>query len=376
MLDSLQIEGFRCFERFEVKDLARINLLVGTNNCGKTALLEALTLWWTAAAPDALEDVMKRRDEHLTKTQGGLDLAVRHLFHGHRAEPGQAFTIMGRRNRRNQGFQVSIEEEPGLDESVDEHGQHTLFPGAEPTDTEPREGPLILRVNVTDDRRTDTSTDLRNYSVRLTAEGDLPVRVLRRMPRPKKGPLAVLIPTRSLSRGVVASMFGNIVLTEEEQRIIDALRIIDPSIERLALAGGDAETSGGSGLFVRCKGQVERIPIGSMGDGIWRLLSLCLALVQARGGTLLVDEIDTGLHFSAMSEMWKLVIETAQRLDVQVFATSHSRDCYESLAAVLREMNAAPGTAMIHRIERERGRTVHFGEHEIIIAAERGIEVR
>jgi hypothetical protein len=372
MLDSLTIEGFRCFERFEVNDLARINLLVGTNNCGKTALLEALTLWWTAAAPSTLEDVLLRRDEHLTKTHRGLDFAVRHLFRGHGIEPGQTFTILARRDGRKLGFQASIEEEPGLDERLDEDSQ----PEAEPADAEPREGPLVLRVDITDDRRTDASSDPRNYSVRLTGEGNLSARVLRRMPRPKNGPLALFIPTRALSRGVVASMFGDIVLTDEEQRIVDALRIIDPSIERLALAGGDAVTSGGSGLFVRCKGQSERMPIGSMGDGIWRLLSLSLALVRARGGMMLVDEIDTGLHFSAMFEMWKLVIETAQRLDVQVVATTHSRDCYESLAAVLRETNAAPGTAMIHRIERERGRTVHFGEQEIIIAAERGIEVR
>jgi hypothetical protein len=376
MLDSLQIEGFRGFARFEVKDLARINLLVGTNNCGKTALLEALTLWWTAAAPNALEDVVKRRDEHLTKTEGGIDLAVRHLFHGHRPEPGQTFTVIGRRNGRNLGFRASIEEEPGLGDSLAEHSQPMLIPDAEPKDTELREGPLVLRVNVIDDRRTDTSADPRSYSVRLTVEGDLPVRLLRRMPRSKKGPLADFIPTRSLSRGAVAAMFGGIVLTDEEKLIIDALRIIDPSIERLALAGGDAVTSGGSGLFVRCEGQSERIPIGSMGDGIWRLLSLSLALVQTRGGALLVDEIDTGLHFSAMVEMWKLVIETAQRLDVQVFATTHSRDCYESLAAVLRDIDAAPGTAAIHRIERDKGRTVVYDQSQIIIAAEDDIEVR
>jgi hypothetical protein len=376
MLDALQIEGFRCFERFEVNDLARINLLVGTNNCGKTALLEALTLWWTAAAPNALEDVLKRRDEHVTKTQGGLDLAVRHLFRGHGIEPGQAFTVMGRKNGKNLGFRVSVAEEPGLGEGLAGHIEPVLAQDAGSTDTEPREGPLVLRIDVTDDRRTETGADPRSYAVRLTAEGDLPVRALRRVPRPKKGPLAVLIPTRSLSRGAVASMFGDIVLTDEEPVIIDALRIIDPSIERLALAGSDAVTSDGSGLFLRCRGQSERIPIGSMGDGIWRLLSICLALVRTRGGTLLVDEIDTGLHFSAMFEMWKLVVETAQRLDVQVFATTHSRDCYESLAAVLRDIDAAPGTAAIHRVERDKGRTVVYDQRQIVIAAEDDIEVR
>ena len=55
------------------------------------------------------------------------------------------------------------------------------------------------------------------------------------------------------------------------------------------------------------QGISDRIPIGSMGDGIWRLLGLALALALTEGGILLVDEIDTGLHYSVMENMWKLV---------------------------------------------------------------------
>lgn len=376
MLDSLTIEGFRCFERFEVKDLARINLLVGTNKSGKTALLEALRLWSTAAAPDVLEDVLHRRNEHLTSAPSDLDLAVRHLFRGHGVEPGQTFTILAHRDEKKLGFQVSIETTPGLGEQLAEYGRSMLFPEAKPANPESRKGPLVLRVDITDDRHTEASAHPRSYSVRLTSEGNLAARVLRRMPRPTDNPLVLFIPTRSLSRGTVASMFGDIVLTDEEQHVIDALRIIDPSIERLALAVGDSVVADGSGLLVRCKGQSERIPIGSMGDGIWRMLSLSLALVRARGGMLLVDEIDTGLHFSAMLEMWKLIIETARRLDVRVFATTHTRDCYASLAAALRGTDAAPGTAAIHRIERDKGRTVAYDQQQIIMAADDDIEVR
>jgi len=42
MLSSLQIQGYRVFEDFEMTGLQRINLLVGTNNSGKTSALEAI----------------------------------------------------------------------------------------------------------------------------------------------------------------------------------------------------------------------------------------------------------------------------------------------------------------------------------------------
>jgi hypothetical protein len=71
--------------------------------------------------------------------------------------------------------------------------------------------------------------------------------------------------------------------------------------------------------------------------------------------------------------MWRLVSETAKRLDVQVFATTHSRDCYEALATI-----AVPDqhTVSLQRIERGRPDAVAFTEAEIREAAERGIEVR
>ncbi|HHC24806.1 MAG TPA: ATP-binding protein [Desulfobacterales bacterium] len=43
---------------------------------------------------------------------------------------------------------------------------------------------------------------------------------------------------------------------------------------------------------------------------------------------LLIDEIDTGLHFTVMENMWRLITQTAKRLDVQVFATTHNSDCW------------------------------------------------
>ncbi|MCA6558504.1 MAG: AAA family ATPase, partial [Pseudanabaena sp. M114S2SP2A07QC] len=44
MLKSLKIENFRCFPSFEMQQLGRLNLIVGTNNSGKTSILEAIQL--------------------------------------------------------------------------------------------------------------------------------------------------------------------------------------------------------------------------------------------------------------------------------------------------------------------------------------------
>ncbi len=51
MYKSLKITNFRCITKLEVDDLARVNLVVGKNNCGKTTFLEAVFLLIGATNP-------------------------------------------------------------------------------------------------------------------------------------------------------------------------------------------------------------------------------------------------------------------------------------------------------------------------------------
>ena len=87
--------------------------------------------------------------------------------------------------------------------------------------------------------------------------------------------------------------------------------------------------------MVKLKGAEEPVPIGSLGDGFWRMFGLILAMVNLENGILLIDEIDSGFHFTVMTDMWKFVWEIAKKLNIQVFATTHSRDCLQSLAELI-----------------------------------------
>jgi len=105
---------------------------------------------------------------------------------------------------------------------------------------------------------------------------------------------------------------------------------------------------------------------------MWRMMAMAIAITQCRGGVLLVDEIDTGLHYSVMSQMWDLMYSAAQDLDVQIFATTHSYDCVYSLAQICEPKRSVT----VQRIEAGKGRAVPYDEEEITVAASRDIEVR
>ena len=43
-IKNLNIENFRGYQLFQMKNLGRVNLIVGANNCGKTTVLEAINI--------------------------------------------------------------------------------------------------------------------------------------------------------------------------------------------------------------------------------------------------------------------------------------------------------------------------------------------
>ncbi|MFY0576805.1 AAA family ATPase [Cystobacter fuscus] len=119
-----------------------------------------------------------------------------------------------------------------------------------------------------------------------------------------------------------------------------------------------------------------RVPIGSMGEGIKRLLVLAMSMAKSAGGYLLADEIDTGLHYSVMVKMWKLVVETARRLNIQVFATTHSLDCIQALAGLYESDPDVRDDISLHRIEKGAEASIRYSADEILAAARRQVEVR
>jgi ABC-type cobalamin/Fe3+-siderophores transport system ATPase subunit len=317
-------------------------LLVGMNNSGKTSVLEAIQLLIAQENLKTLWDAMISKGEYVTSSEYGRELDIRHLFYGHNAEVGNSFSISA--------------EDHDVGEVIFVEQQFSSVKGLQ----------LLL-----------TRNSPAHVPLTLSSGGYLPM-------QPKLpdsvglGSSTYFIKSSSLTAEQMIDLFDQVVLTPEEDLVIEALKIIEPNIERIAVVTSEENRYPGSrsGFAVRLANSHQRIPIGSMGDGMWHMLGIALALVQARHGFLLVDDIDTGFHFSTLSNMWKLIWETAKRLDIQVFATTHNSDCWTSLAEIANTENPGDDGIMIHRIEKGKPSSVVFTERQVVIAAERGIEVR
>ena len=107
-----------------------------------------------------------------------------------------------------------------------------------------------------------------------------------------------------------------------------------------------------------------------------RLLALSLSLIRAESGVLLVDEIDTGLHYSVMGQMWHLVTEAARRANVQVFATTHSHDCVRGLAWLCGSFPDLKNEVSLQKIDPDLEEAVALDAEDIVLALDQGMEVR
>jgi AAA15 family ATPase/GTPase len=126
----------------------------------------------------------------------------------------------------------------------------------------------------------------------------------------------------------VAVLWDKISLTPLEEEVVQGIELIDESIEDIAFV--EDPRAGMRIPLVRTRKFDEPVPLSSMGDGVSRLFEIILALVSVKGGVLLVDEFENGLHWSIQPQVWSTVFKLAATLNVQVFATTHSRDCVEA----------------------------------------------
>ncbi len=77
------------------------------------------------------------------------------------------------------------------------------------------------------------------------------------------------------------------------------------------------------------------LSIYNYGDGIRKVITIVSSLITiVRGGTLLIDEIETSLHVSALEGVYSWLIETCKKYDIQLFITTHSREALETLTEI------------------------------------------
>ncbi len=329
-LDSLTIKNFRMLEDVEIEKLGHVNLIVGKNNSGKSTVLEALALLASGFEPKIIETVTFNRD------------IERHNFNKNYTIPHIDIKSFFSRNFNNKFDYKKI-----------------IFIG----NTE-------LYINFGFEKYYDELNDLESEFKYILDDEDLSICYDSNKKIPHSSDDNAIgeeidyfvklsyLNTSFLGINDIAHCWDSIILTDDEDIVIQTLQMIETNIINLAFITVDEERI----PYVRLKNIKNRIPLHEMGDGVIRLLQIILKVIHARDGFLLIDEFENGLHYSVQPKVWGLIFELAKRFNIQVFATTHSWDCIESFAQVAKERKDLDGVLF------RMGRSVRKSDKGKVIA--------
>ncbi|EKV01877.1 hypothetical protein Lepto7375DRAFT_4071 [Leptolyngbya sp. PCC 7375] len=381
MLSSFQVRNFRLFQHIEVGKLSRVNLIVGKNNAGKSTFLEALELYASNASTNVLLDLIEYRQETWfseaqSHPQGFLGNPVRHLFFGHKLpEIDEAGIFLGEVNS-NEELHIRV---AAYQFNSDAEGS-------------------TKRIRVTDFQIDDEVSNIDFFLVAEEAEKtrtlfrldsrdirDIRIRESRRLyshQEPEFKYKWQIVSTDNMPNQKLAELWDLTSLTDLESEVISALGLIDSRVSRIAFVEDSQRRSANNRTLtnnriplVKIEGVDEPLPLKSMGDGMTRLFHIVVALVNAQNGLLLIDEFENGLHWKVQPKVWDIVFQLAERLNVQVFATTHSRDC---LAGFDTAWNNYPERGAFFRLDTKDGRikATEYTSETLTDSIEMDVEVR
>lgn len=366
MFRRLQIKNFRLFSDLEINWLSRINLIAGRNNCGKTTVLEALFLLCGAGNAELVLRINAFRRVHQVQ---GFPSIVPEIFWNplfFDFDMGRSIEIIGKlAGTRRMRLTIAPERESTIRIPRDhisqsphkERGGITDLQDAQVLRTggAPSMG-LRLSCNLPDNKR-------REGHIGLTEQG---VEIKR--PTSNVPFQAVFLSSHSGNLQEDANRLGHLRRRKQGDLLTEALRIVEPRLQSVE----DISASGFPMLWGDI-GLSELVPLSAMGEGMTHIARIVLAISSAPSGVVLIDEIENGIHYSIMDKVWAVVLETARLFDTQIFATTHSFECFKSAHDALR------GDWRYHRLDRTGDDSIHcvtFDQENVKAAVRHGLEVR
>ena len=342
-LPSLVIRNFRGIDELTIPRLGRVTLLAGKNGVGKTTVLDAVRIYAAREKHVNLIELLHGKDEVFKDEDAtGNEVTVadwRGLFSGHQLGQEQTISIGPAEMPGHVQIRFApLTYEDRVEFAGDELGWYNERWGIE----------------ITEGRR----RVMRPYDVaipeRLTRRANRVWSFTQEIACIKLGPD---VP----SNATITGYLNDVVLTTKESQAIEALNIVTSlPVERVSMVYSGTLNGSRSErhVIVKQKGVDTPIPLRSLGDGAVRAFAVALALAKSANGFLLIDEAENGIHHSIQAKFWNMVLQTAERNNVQVIATTHSWDCVVGFTKAANALEGVEG--ILYRIQRngERLRAV------------------
>jgi AAA domain, putative AbiEii toxin, Type IV TA system len=333
VIQNLQINSFRGLTGLKLSDLGWVNILVGENNSGKTTILEAVSIACNPLDPFQWIGTSERRlniGRTPTATRPSLE-SIKWLFPQENSNLGTGEYQGEIEINLSGGIDISvlatISEISSTGIRIDEEDSQNEAEDLSGLETEYTRSGLELEVLSTapsDDRPT-----LFNYETQETFQFWDDERFVQRKRLRGKALLShvIVYPSYSSSDVILALRLTQITKEGAKNNLLEVVRLFDPEILDIHIL---STPSNRSSLYIEHQ-KLGFAPFYTFGDGLKKTLLIALALPLAKNGILLIDEIETSIHCSALNKVFSWLVKACKLTQTQLFVTTHSLEAVDAM---------------------------------------------
>jgi AAA ATPase-like protein len=357
MIESLHVENFRCFRVLDLTDLPRINIIVGKNASGKTALLESVRLGLDAT-PNALPYLNQWRNSPLVFAANPTNEQFRALF-------------LDFFHKFNWELPIGIQMKDSSDRTAslqlyfDQKRALTVQP---PLGFQGRSTVPTTVVPLSFER-----TDFAGQKTILLATINQAGQPLLQ-PGKQMGIVAGFISPSYYGTGQEnAGWLSQLSVDKKNAEVIKVLRHHFGFIDQVT---AEAPNPGMPlTVYADLHDLPRKIPLSLVSGGINRLFTMMLAIGAYSGGVVLIDEMENGIFYDQYPLLWRTLVDFSRQNNTQLFISTHSKECLKDAVSVIKE---APGDFSLLRCRQEKTETTieRFGGEQMEAAIEMNGEVR
>lgn len=379
IIPDFEIWNYKNINNLDLTGLKRVNLFVGANNAGKSNLLEAISLYASNFSHRRMMEILEERNEDMEFFEEGRRFEEKELisafssFFPQRSVDRMASGESIRLSSRGDGIQLSLKTAIYRDD-LDVRRLARLSPYDKVTQNQKvsnlRESVLVTQPIEIDGSVSQTQTKYFENVIQMIRISN---RGIEFPPNSIEKKLSYrYLNCKYLRSRNVEEMWAKISMTDMENVVLDALRLVDNRVLKFNYVKVNTHTYA---PMVLLEGHENKMPLSEMGDGMTHILNIIITILSCHNGIILLDEVESGLHYSTQTKLWEMIYTLAQKYNVQVFATTHSNDCIKSFA----ELDKENTRALLVRLANKSGKIipVYYRDIEDVrYAISNGIEGR
>jgi AAA15 family ATPase/GTPase len=350
LIDSIKISNYRCLKSVDLDKLSKITVLVGRNNTGKSALLEAISLassasaaWYDALENDLLEEIVEKRGGWAhTKLMIGMSSTKANIEYKGNKSSGMVNIVKDAKELSENARSVLTR---SIDRHIDEACNEEMDRMAMTKRYEAKPTDLLIRglERKASRARREALRQAELYIAdvnKASEEPETAVLFAEASEAISESDFYEFLPEEEIVRSseprrssTYFSFVPSVETLKEHTRRLTVNGQLDALIRKLRKEVDyfDDIREAEDNLFVFIKKFVKPFPVESMGDGFISLLALLAAVSIAEDGIMLMEEPEMHLHPGFMALVTQHVIDTANRGKAQYVISTHSSDLVELL---------------------------------------------